>query len=368
MSDPSGDTAKELPDMPKLADVQATDALLDRLAARTPSDDDLSDPIIAELARLADFADASPVPPPGVDHLIQVLDGRPLYMLANGARRIDLDDDSQAGNGSGDGQRAVRMIDLTATGLRSTGAVAGLERDQPAAAEGGEGRQPEGGDGAQGPGVAARGADEPAASVALIRTLRLVRPPVTKPGWQGVVQQIAMPAASVIALLALGGGVSAVVTGDPMAPVNGVSRVAAVLPGIDTPEEKKIRSARHDIRVAASAARYNDAPRANKYLRSAQTHLTDVPQKHKQDLVQQIEQVQANLASAAASPPSPISSTPAVSPTQTVAEPTPTQSPIETTVPPTAPVTPTPPITVTTPPSTAATTAAAAHDSATAGA
>ncbi len=312
MTTPNGGDSKELTDMPQLSDVKATDALLDRLAARTPTDDDLNDPIIAELAFLAEFADASPVPSIGIERLIEVLGGRPLYMFDRGYTNVREEDAPI----QLDGDRSLaRMIDLSAPNPDS---VSGDELDADE--------------------VAARVTGEPGevASLARVRNLRLGRRPVTKTGWQAVLQQAALPAASVVALLAVGGGVSAVVTGDPMSPVYGVSRVASALPGIDNPEEKKIKSARRDIRIAQSAALNRDSRTANRYLSSAKNHLTDVPPSHKQELVKQMAQVQSNLNSVTGTEPAttaPAGPTPDVTASAPVDEPTPTVEPPETTPP-----------------------------------
>ena len=81
-----------VPDPSQIAEMQATDARLDRLGRRQAHADDLADPLFAALAGLADEVDV--VDPAGQDEavakLLEVLDGRPLWVL-DGEELSELD-------------------------------------------------------------------------------------------------------------------------------------------------------------------------------------------------------------------------------------------------------------------------------------
>jgi hypothetical protein len=94
--------------------------------------------------------------------------------------------------------------------------------------------------------------------------------------WERALQQASPAAAAVVLLLALGGGVSAVVTGDPMAPVNGVTRAVSQLPGVDSSQDN-LNKARTEIQLADRAARANQEASARQHLKAARAALADVP-------------------------------------------------------------------------------------------
>ena len=90
MTDPRKDGM--VPDPSQLAEMQATDARLDRLGRRDPHADDLADPLFGALAGLADEVDVADPQQQGVAvaKLMEVLDGRPLWVL-DGEELSDLD-------------------------------------------------------------------------------------------------------------------------------------------------------------------------------------------------------------------------------------------------------------------------------------
>jgi hypothetical protein len=141
------------------------------------------------------------------------------------------------------------------------------------------------------------------------------------------VRQFGLPAAAVILLFILGGGVSAaVVTGDPMAPVYGVSKVVSKLPGVNTQGEKQAAVVEDNIRQADSAVEHNNLPQAQRHLSEARGGLPRVPRDRKGELTREIDKVDQAAKAKAATP------TPGQS-----AKPTPKPSPSPTTAPTTAP-------------------------------
>ncbi len=66
-------------------------------------------------------------------------------------------------------------------------------------------------------------------------------------------------------LLAVGGGVSAAVTGNPMAPVDGITRVMAQLPGVESSLDK----VKTEISAAQAAALNSDTRNAELHLKNA---------------------------------------------------------------------------------------------------
>jgi hypothetical protein len=108
------------------------------------------------------------------------------------------------------------------------------------------------------------------------------------------VDQAALPAASVVLLLALGSGVSVAVTGNPMAPVSGVSKVVSELPGVA--ESKPTYASVTDKIVAAGRAAENHQPaRAAALLAEAKESVGDLPAAQQAQLNLQIAQVQSAL-------------------------------------------------------------------------
>jgi hypothetical protein len=247
-----------------LSELTATDALLDRLGARKPSEADLGDPTAAVLADLVAMIDQAREPDTDAARLIEVLAGRPLY-IAGGEPAAD---------------QAALLIDLTEHDLSP-------DEDQ-------QDKKTDDQDGdATGESPITR-LPKPA-----VVPIRIPSPEPVGAGrrrWERVLSQAALPAASVLVLLAVGGGVSAAVTGDPMTPVNGITRVMAQLPGVSNGSLDKIK---REISAAKDAARTSNTPLAYAHLNNARAILDDVPDTDKTTLNQQIEDVAVSLPSTA---------------------------------------------------------------------
>lgn len=243
-----------------LSELTATDALLDRLGHRNASEHDLLDPTAAVLADLVAVIDQSREPDVDAARLIEVLAGRPLYI---------------AGAEPAIGETAL-MIDLTEHEDGSDDNDSTEDDDQKATGSG----------------------------ESLVPVTRLppavvpIRVPVLQPAgpqrWERALSHISLPAASVLLLIAVGGGVSAAVTGNPMTPVNGITRVMAQLPGVSDGSLDQIRS---EISAARSAADKKNAPLAYAHLDKAQAILDDLPDSDKPNLNQQIEALRVLLPS-----------------------------------------------------------------------
>jgi hypothetical protein len=111
---------------------------------------------------------------------------------------------------------------------------------------------------------------EPAAAVAQLPAPRRLG------NWARALQQVSLPAAAVLVLLVLGGGVSAVVTGDPMAPVNGVTRVVSQFPGVEKPKTS-VRQVERELLAAGKAVNVNDRVGATRHLAAAAAGIADLP-------------------------------------------------------------------------------------------
>jgi hypothetical protein len=297
---------REPADLPGLAE---TDALLDRLAGRRPSEEDFSDPAVMLLTGLTAAVDEGPDADQDVSRLIEVLAGRPLFFGAE-----DAADDSEV-------TAADRPIELAPSPAVPTVAahdtrVIDLTDHAPVApAE----QLPN-----DGPAVPRTGAGE--AEVVLISH------------WRKAIRNVSVPAAAAVALIALGSGVSAVVTGNPMAPVNGVSRVMSQLPGTsDNAPQSKLAKAQAEINAANLAAGHNDSVGAKNHLAAAQSVLADVPAAQKAGLTTAIAQIQTAIATGTPPPTPIIGTTPppvgvstpppaTVAPTTPAGEPTPTDT------------------------------------------
>ena len=234
-----------------LSELAATDALLDRLGARAPSADDLLDPTAAVLTELLAAIDQSREPDVDAARLIEVLAGRPLY-IAGADPAVD---------------EAPFMIDLT-------------EHEDPADDAGSSAEQT----------LALTRLPKPA--VVPIRVP--VEEPVGARRWDRALSHVSLPAASVLLLIAVGGGVSAAVTGNPMTPVNGITRVMAQLPGVSDGSLDKVKT---EISAARDAASKRNAPLAYAHLDKAKAILVDVPDSDKPNLTEQIAAVEVSLPS-----------------------------------------------------------------------
>jgi hypothetical protein len=269
-----------------LSELAATDALLDRLGGREPSDDDLNDATAAALAQLTAFVDESREVDQSMARLVEVLAGRPLYvaepeepteLAALDRTALDraaldrpaLDRAAKAGASAADPERDPRVIDLT-------------ERS-PIAAPAGD--SAEGLDELDGQ---AEPALTPAASVATLpRQAGASR-------WERALAQVSLPAAALVLLLALGGGLSAVVTGNPMTAVNGVSRAMNQLPGVDT-SKSSIEQVNDEILAARIAMRKHDKSAAQRHLYLARRALSNVPEDQQSGLIQVIAGVESEV-------------------------------------------------------------------------
>lgn len=241
---------------PALGDLAATDSLLDRLGAGSPGDDDLDDPAVTVLAELLAVVDDPAEVDGDVGRLMEVLGDRPLYLV--GA-------DGEAAHEAAPeevpislGPSEPRVIDLT--GQKS-------------------------------------------AAAAELPTSAMVLPHSSKAQqrWArglGVIQQASLPAASVLILLVLGGGVSAVVTGDPMAPVNGMTRVVSSLPGVDKPAKQakpSVDQVERELTAAAQAMRSNDTQSAAHHLAAARQAMAELPGDQQARLTAVADRVQTSI-------------------------------------------------------------------------
>ncbi|HST84775.1 MAG TPA: hypothetical protein VLL08_23760 [Kineosporiaceae bacterium] len=261
-----------------LSELTATDALLDRLGGRNASEDDLLDPAASVLGTLLAFVDQSREPDVDAVRLIEVLAGRPLYITGSEAATDEV----------------PQMIDLTEPGDVQ------LDGSQQA------GHQTAGSSEDDRSEVAARIAT---GSEPLVPPSRFPRPAaipirsgasvISPRRWDRVLSQVSVPAASVLLLVAVGGGVSAAVTGNPMAPVDGITRVMEQIPGIDDSSLDKVKS---EINAARQAVFQRDASAAAMHLSKARAGLNDVPDADKGELNEMIEAV-AIMVSPTAPPP-----------------------------------------------------------------
>jgi hypothetical protein len=262
-----------------LSELTATDALLDRLGGRNASADDLRDPAAAALGNLLAFIDQSREPDVDAVRLIEVLAGRPLYITG-----IDAVTDE-----------VPQLIDLTEADEPQVDSIQLASREPASSAEedGGE--------------IAARVAAD--ASEPLVPPSRFPKPaavPVSSEAsvirprrWDRVLSQVSVPAAAVLLLIAVGGGVSAAVTGNPMAPVDGITRVMAQIPGIDDNSLDKVKS---EINAARQAVFQRNASAAAMHLRNARAGLSDVPDADKGELNEMIEAVEVMVSPTAPAP------------------------------------------------------------------
>jgi len=244
-----------------LSEVTATDALLDRLGSRDAEEADLLDPAAAALLELLAVIDQSREPDVAAVRLIEVLAGRPLYITGS---------DSTA-------EQAPLIIDLTehdvaddAEGNPHDPVIPVTQRPKPSLIP-------------MPARVAARGSGP--------RSIR-----------DRALGHALLPAASVLLLLAIGGGVSAAVTGDPMTPVNGITRVMAQLPGVSSSVDR----VKTEIYAARRAVNQSDERTARMHLLKAKAELNNVPDSQQPHLNDLIAEVQAGLV------PTPVPTTPGV--------------------------------------------------------
>jgi hypothetical protein len=255
---PAGEPASAS-EPPALGDLAATDALLDRLGTGSPVTDDLDDPAVVVLAELLSVVDDPAEVDGDVGRLMEVLGDRPLYLVGT---------DEAAGETPPEevpislGPPDPRVIDLTAQ--KSDAAP------EPAA-----------------------GAEPSPSSVVILPTS--VKAQQRWGRGLSVIQHASLPAASVLILLVLGGGVSAVVTGDPMAPVNGVTRVVSALPGVDRPAKPSVNQVERELSAAAQAMRSNDKEAAAHHLAAARQGLAELPSDQQARLTAVADQVQTSI-------------------------------------------------------------------------
>jgi hypothetical protein len=336
-----------------LSELTATDALLDRLGARSPSEEDLLDPMTAALAGLLAEVDAEHEPDADLARLVEVLAGRPLYVGEPTA--------SPAGVPSADdGTRVIDLTGLESSDSDEASAEASMTDESsipdivvtlPAAPELVRSPDVSAPDAAVPDVAAMTPAPDPAPSLLIplipAQGRRLRR-------FERVVSHLSLPAAAaaVILLVALGGGVTAAVTGNPMAPVDGVSQVVAKLPGVDNSSERRLKHAKGELSAASQALENNDTHAARNHLGAAQRDLPDVPEADKPALGNLITDVETALNTHVPTTPTPtivpttgsvdpVTTTPPMTPkpkpkpTPATATPTPSTSSVTT-----APVTP----------------------------
>jgi hypothetical protein len=309
-----------------LSELTATDALLDRLGARDAETEDLDDAAVQALVELLAEIDESRVPDLGAARLIEVLAGRPLY-LAGSASVSDHVLPDLGGVGSGldeDGSDLVgpdsrdsldrsgqRVIDLTEN-PKGEPVTAASPVPRPSS-----------------------GSRQPVIPAARLHEPVPIRPAASAEvaGWNRALSQVSLPAAAVLLLLAVCGGVSAAVTGDPMAPVNGITSVMAQLPGVGDSKDK----VRGEIKAAREAVDEQDNPAATMHLDNARAGLVDVPDAEKSHLNKEIDDLQDLVlptASAEATPAGPgavVTTAPSVPEPSPSSEPTKTEAPEPTT-------------------------------------
>ena len=308
-----------------LSEVTATDALLDRLGARNASADDLLDPAAAALDELLALIDQSREPDLDAARLIEVLAGRPLYIT--GADAVT--------------DEVPLMIDLTA---HDDSQLAGAQQ---------VGRQSSATEDDDFSEIAASVAADPSqllppsrlpipAAIPLRAPAEVIRPR----RWDRVLGHATLPAASILLLIAVGGGVSAAVTGNPMAPVDGISRVMDQLPGV---QDNNLDEVKAEINAARQAVFRRDTYAAAMHLRKARDGLSDVPDADKSELNEMIDAVAVMVSPPATVPTvgspevavteGPGSGSGAGSPTApATAEPSPTTQPTQTAAPPEDPL------------------------------
>ncbi|GAB3237446.1 hypothetical protein [Kineosporia babensis] len=307
---PPEDDAKVDPaDLPTadLSELAATDALLDRLAARSASEQDLLDPTTLALNSLLTEIDAESGADSATARLVEVLAGRPLYI--DGPAVVEAEEE---------------LIDLT-----------GQAPEAEATAETAEEKPKDEDDSAGGPPVGVE--------VTPITAARSKR-------WRTAAGKISAPvaAASIAVMVLLGGGVSAAVAGDPLAPLSGVGSVVAKLPGVKQADknEDKLKEAQAELVLAQQLAS-SDPVQAAAHLAAAQQMLAELPDDDTADLDQRAEVLASQLAPIDPTDPSSIpgvttvaaTDTPAATPTDGSATTGPTTDPTTdgpTTAPPTS--------------------------------
>jgi hypothetical protein len=293
-----------------LSELSATDALLDRIGRREADDDDLGDAATAALLQLVAFVDESREPDLGMSRLVEVLAGRPMYLTGpEDAEEADeavkpvrvprvgapVPADPDRTDLAARISAEPRVIDLTDRGL-----IDALVGDPPV-----EDADETDEDRAQSAAVLVPVpvASELGSVASLPRQFGSRR-------WERALSQISLPAAAVVLLLVLGGGLSAVVTGNPMTAVNGVTRVVAQLPGVDS-SKHNLDQAEDELRAAQIAIGRHDKNGATWHLARARQALSDVPEDQKQGLSLLIANVASQVAEGDSGLPGPVDTAPA---------------------------------------------------------
>lgn len=387
-----------VPDPSQLAEMQATDTLLDRLGRRRPEPEDLADPVFSALAGLAHEVDAvDPSQDAAVARLIEVLDGRPLWVLEgedlsdidgtqdmivlddpaweSGRQVIDLRqeaDDAAPEAGSADGsddagtaegsddaderdsdvaaadetpQVAAEAADPTAdddtTGTDADTDAAGSRVAAPPTVPIAKPAVPadaeQDDEDADELPVAARVAGDGDRGPAVVRALRLPGRQRDgerreEPSWERTIRRATLPAAAAIAIFTVGGGVTAALTGDPMAPLTGVSRVVDSISGDgDSGERTTYAALQQNLEQAEGALASGDVEQAKALVQSARDRLDDVPPAEQAKLQAQIQDVQEMIAAktptTAPAPSASATQAPVTKPSPTTPEPSKTTDP-----------------------------------------
>jgi hypothetical protein len=372
--------------------MQATDSRLDRLGRRHPAPEDLADPVFSALAGLAHEVDVvDPSQDAAVARLLEVLDGRPLWVLdgedlsdTDGTQDMILLDDpawesgrqvidlrqSDAGAPPRAGAEPVSAEPAGAepgaedgAGADEPGDVAAADETPQAAAESGDptadadaeseadsdarsdaaaeadevrpapptvpiakpavppappaepGSDDDVPDADQGAGLpaAARVADDEGDVAGAGRPLRLLpgRPREGEPAWERAIRRATLPAAAAIAIFTIGGGVTAALTGDPMAPLTGVSRVVDSINGDSGEQRTTYAALQQNLEKAQGALASGDVEAAQALVQSARERLADVPPAEQAKLRRQILDVQKAIAATKAPTSAPAPSSPA---------------------------------------------------------
>jgi hypothetical protein len=121
--------------------------------------------------------------------------------------------------------------------------------------------------------------------------------------WERAVRQLSMPVAAAIAVFALGSGVTAALTGDPMKPLDSVGRVVDHLSGND--ETVSYNVLKENINKAKLALRNGDEKTARDLLATVESNLDDVDGTQATLLKEEIAAVEEEIAPTGGSNPVP---------------------------------------------------------------
>jgi hypothetical protein len=167
----------------------------------------------------------------------------------------------------------------------------------------------------------------------VVRPLRLLpgRPREGEPSWERAIRRATLPAAAAIAVFTIGGGVTAALTGDPMAPLTGVSRVVDSINGDSGEQRTTYAALQQNLEKAQGALASGDVEAAKAFVQSARERLDDVPPAEQARLRRQIQDVQRAIAdktpTTAPVPSAPATRAPSSNPSPTSPEPSNSSAP-----------------------------------------